>query len=69
MLDRSGEASQVDNPGDDLCHPAAFGVSRCIWEAVRILGLSIKYVIAGTSAESGYICLICTPIGRVVRQN
>src|SRR5208283_2939977 len=33
---------------------------------IRDAGLPIKYVIAGTPAESGYICLMCIPDGRVV---
>ncbi len=31
------------------------------------MGLSIKYVIGWTLAESGYTSLMCTPDGRVVR--
>jgi hypothetical protein len=38
----------LGNPMDNLWH-----VSGCIWEAVKNLGLSIKYVIAWTPAESG----------------
>ena len=31
------------------------------------MGLSIKYVIGWTQAESGYTSLMCIPDGRVVR--